>query len=227
MSAKCSCDNCEHALALCQKNVGYHDWNFSGLICHRENVTSILSIGSSYHGLSSTSPYAYSPLAATASLHNTYSPHQHSAASLGMGGTSHLANGLSPYESSLQSATTSSLTGLYGVSTTSRSSVMTLGMPTIPVPQWPSTPLLPSTPVSFPSLQSRSSSNAAPLHSPLTAQVYSADTASHLRSHSHSASQSIEVGDATYTLQQHSPEQMLPECASTEPSVNTSKPLLY
>ena len=68
-------------------------------------------------------------------------------------------------------------------------------------------------------LQARPGSNAAPLHSPLTAQVYSADTTpTHLRSHSHSASQSIDVGDATYTLQQHSPEQMLPECASTEPA---------
>lgn len=176
--------------------------------------------GSSYHGISSTSPYAYSPLAATASLHNTYSPHQHSS-SLGMAaaGTGHLANGLSPYDTSLQSSTSSSLTGLYGVSSTSRSSVMALGMPTIPVPQWPTTPLLPSNPVSFSSLQSRPGSNAAPLHSPLTAQVYSADTTpTHLRSHSHSASQSIDVGDATYTLQQHSPEQMLPECASTEPA---------
>ena len=199
------------------------------IFCHREILFffSLHYTGSSYHGLSSTSPYAYSPLAATAGLHNTYTPHQHSA-SLGMAatGTSHLANGLSPYDSSLQSSTASSLTGLYGVSTT-RSSVMTLGMPTIPVPQWPTTPLLPSTPVSFPSLQSRPGSNAAPLHSPLTAQVYSADTASHLRSHSHSASQSIEVGDATYTLQQHSPEQMLPECASTEPAVNTSELFLY
>lgn len=208
-AVKCSCDNLPRARLYC------YMYFMLGKILMLFSLTA----GSSYHGISSTSPYAYSPLAATAGLHNSYSPHQHSS-TLGMAAASsgHLANGISPYDSSLQSSTSSSLTSLYGVSSTSRSSVMTLGMPTIPVPQWPTTPLLPSNPVSFPSLQSRQGSNAAPLHSPLTAQVYSADTTpTHLRSHSHSASQSIDVGDA-YTIQQHSPEQMLPECASTEPA---------
>lgn len=138
--------------------------------------------------------------------------------------TGHMTNGLS-YDTGLQpsSTTTSPLGSLYGMSSQARSSMMGLGMPTLPMAQWPSTPILSSTPVSFPSLQSRpSSGNAAPLHSPLTAQVYTADaTTASMQLRSHSA-QSIDVGDTTYTLQQPSPDQMLPECASTEP-VNSSK----
>ena len=53
--------------------------------------------GSSYPGLSATSPYAYSPLAT--GLHGSYPPHQHST--LGMGST-HMTNGLSSYGTSLQ-----------------------------------------------------------------------------------------------------------------------------
>lgn len=106
-----------------------------------------------------------------------------------------------------------SLNGLYG--STHRSSIsqpmMPLGMHASAY--WPmasATPLLPATTVSR-----HGSSNTAPLHSPITAQVYSTDT-SHLRTHS--AQSSLEVSDGTYSLQQHSPDQMLPECASTEPS---------
>ena len=128
--------------------------------------------------------------------------------------TSHLTNGLggTSYDSSTlqpSSSTTPPLSGFYGMS---QARSMSLGMPTLPVGQWPSTPILSSPPVSFHSRPS--SGNAAPLHSPLTAQVYSADTS--LRTHS---AQSIDVGDSSYSsLQQHSPDQMLPECASTEPS---------
>lgn len=101
-----------------------------------------------------------------------------------------------------------------------RSSVMGLGMSTLPMANWPSTPILSSTPVSFPSLQSRpSSGNAAPLHSPLTAQVYTTDGTNALQLRTHS-SQNLDVSDTgSYSLQhQHSPDQMLPECASSEPS---------
>ena len=132
--------------------------------------------------------------------------------------SSHLTNGLSPYETTLQpsSTTTSPMGGIYGMSTNARSSVMGLGMSTLPMANWSS---LSSTPVSFPSLQSRpSSGNAAPLHSPLTAQVYTADGTSGLQLRTHS-SQNLDVGDTSYSLQhQHSPDQMLPECASSEPS---------
>ena len=174
-------------------------------------------IGSSYSGLTATSPYAaaaYSPLAT--GLHSSYPSHQHS-----MGSSSHIANGLSSYDTgSLQpsSTTTSPMGGIYGMSTNPRSSVMGLGMSTLPMANWPSTPILSSTPVSFPSLQSRpSSGNAAPLHSPLTAQVYTADgTATGLQLRTHST-QNLDVGDTSYSLQ-HSPDQMLPECASSEPS---------
>ena len=167
----------------------------------------------SYHGISS-SPYASAAAATygalTNGLHSSYPSQQNTLLSGGSGMTSHLTNGLggTSYDSStLQptSSTTPPLSGFYGTRS------MSLGMPALPVGQWPSTPILSSPPVSFHSRPS--SGNAAPLHSPLTAQVYSADT---LRTHS---AQSIDVGDSSYSsLQQHSPDQMLPECASTEPS---------
>jgi hypothetical protein len=50
--------------------------------------------------------------------------------------------------------------------------------------------------------------------------VYTADTGLSLQMRNHSV-QSLDVSDSAYALQQHSPDQMLPECASTEP-VNTS-----
>lgn len=174
--------------------------------------------GGSYHSLSSGSPYASAAAATygalTNGLHGSYPTQPNSLLSGGAGMTSHMTNGLggASYDSSsLQpsSSTTPPLSSFYGMSQ-ARSM-----MPALPMGQWPSTPILSSTPVSFHSLQSRpSSGNAAPLHSPLTAQVYSADTS--MRTHS---AQSIDVGDSSYSsLQQHSPDQMLPECASTEPS---------
>lgn len=178
-------------------------------------------LGSSYPGLTATSPYAaaaYSPLAT--GLHSSYPSYQHSPLTMGSG-SNHVTNGLSSYDGSLQptSSTTSPMGGIYGTSTNARSSVMGLGMSTLPMANWPSTPILSSTPVSFPSLQSRpSSGNAAPLHSPLTAQVYTADGSAGLQLRTHS-SQNLDVSDTSYSLQhQHSPDQMLPECASSEPS---------
>ncbi|XP_011410489.1 PREDICTED: BEL1-like homeodomain protein 9 [Amphimedon queenslandica] len=173
----------------------------------------------SYHGLSS-SPYASAAAATygalTNGLHSSYPSQQNTLLSGGSGMTSHLTNGLggTSYDSStLQptSSTTPPLSGFYGTRS------MSLGMPALPVGQWPSTPILSSPPVSFHSRPS--SGNTAPLHSPLTAQVYSADTS--LRTHS---AQSIDVGDSSYSsLQQHSPDQMLPECASTEPMLSDHK----
>lgn len=61
-------------------------------------------------------------------------------------------------------------------------------------------------------LQARPSSNTGPtLHSPLTAQVYTGDSSSTLRN-----SGTLDMSE--YSLSQHSPDQMLPECASSEPS---------
>ena len=153
---------------------------------------SSLSTGGTYQ-LPSTSPVA--PAAAyNTGLATGYS--QHFPSTIMGSAPTQLTNGLS-YDSSLQpcTSTTSPLSGFYGMNSHSR---MSVGMTAFGMGQWST---LPSTPVSFPNLQSRpSSGNAAPLHSPLTAQ-------------------SIDVGDTTYSsLTQHSPEQMLPECASSEPS---------
>lgn len=133
--------------------------------------------------------------------------------------TSHMTNGLGSYDTSTMpqhsSSSTSPLGSFYGMSSSQSRSAMGIGMSSLSMGQWPSTPILSSNPVSFSSLQTRPSSDGstgAPLHSPLTAQVY---TDASLRTHS---AQSIDVGDSTYSLQQHSPDQMLPECASTEPS---------
>ena len=78
-----------------------------------------------------------------------------------------------------------------------------------------SSSLLPSaTPSVSSALQSRPSSNTGPtLHSPLTAQVYSSDPGV-LRTQT-----GLDMGETgPYSLSQQSPDQMLPECASTEPS---------
>lgn len=106
------------------------------------------------------------------------------------------------------------MNGLYGTSQ-QRMSQPLIGMPT--AFNWHTMPTAATTPLNLTTTsagslqQSRPSSNTGPLHSPLTA--YSADA---LRTHS---GQSLDVADGTYSLQQPSPaEQMLPECASTEPS---------
>lgn len=80
----------------------------------------------------------------------------------------------------------------------------------------PSAPslLASATPAAVSSLQARPSSNTGPtLHSPLTAQVYTDPNA--LRTQA-----TLDMSEAgAYSLaHQHSPDQMLPECASAEPS---------
>lgn len=104
------------------------------------------------------------------------------------------------------------MNGLYGASQ-QRMSQPLIGMPAFNWHTMPAATPLSLTTTSAGSLQqSRPSSNTGPLHSPLTA--YSADT---LRTHS--GQSALDVADGTYSLQQPSPaEQMLPECASTEPS---------
>ena len=119
----------------------------------------------------------------------------------------------------------SSANGLYSHTqrpTLSQPSMM-IGMPTFP--NWSATSLLPSAsspsvsmPLTLPSSRHTTGSNTAQLHSPLTAQVYSIDS-SHMRSHTGA---SLEVGDGTYALPQHSPDHLLPECAATEPGECTS-----
>ena len=157
-------------------------------------------------GISTASPYSYQ-------LHSAanYSAQQHPASLSPMQPTSQriphgVGSSLIYSESSPQ---VSSTPGLYG--RPPLPPTMMAAMPTFNWPAMPTPPLLPSTSVS---VQSRPcGSNAAPMHSPITAQVYSAD----LRTHS---GQLLEVNDGTYTPpQQHSPpEHMLPECASSEPS---------
>ena len=102
------------------------------------------------------------------------------------------------------------MNGLYGTSQ-QRMSQPLIGMPAF---NWhtAATPLSLTTTSTGNLQQSRPSSNTGQLHSPLTA--YSADA---LRTHS--GQSALDVADGTYSLQQPSPaEQMLPECASTEPS---------
>ena len=120
----------------------------------------------------------------------------------------------SPAAASSLSSTNGLYTPAQRPSSLSQSSMM-IGMPAFH--NWSATSLLPSaaSSVSIPTLPSsrHATSNTAPLHSPLTAQVYSIDS-SHMRPHSGG---SLDVGDSTYALQQHSPDHLLPECAATEP----------
>ena len=159
-------------------------------------------------GISTASPYPYQ-------LHSAanYSAQQHQASLSPMQPTSQrIPHGVGSsliYSDAPATASMQSTAGLYGRHPLPPT--MMAAMPTFNWPAMPTTPLLPSTSVS---VQSRPcGSNAAPMHSPITAQVYSAD----LRTHS---GQLLEVNDGTYTPpQQHSPpEHMLPECASSEPS---------
>ena len=147
-------------------------------------------------------------------------PTQHPSAAIGLQAAQRVQNGptnvytsdtSSLYQTSISSGST--MNGLYGTSQ-QRMSQPLIGMPaafnwhTMPTA---ATPLNLTTTSAGSLQQSRPSSNTGPLHSPLTA--YSADA---LRTHS---GQSLDVADGTYSLQQPSPaEQMLPECASTEPS---------
>lgn len=148
--------------------------------------------GSSY--VSNQSPYAaaYTPL--------TYQT-QHTSPALGLQNTRLNGPSTAIYTTETTTMPPSS-NGLYGTPT-GRSSLINMSAFNWSMASPACTSLLP--PVS---MQSRQGSTA-PLHSPLTAQVYSADAPHH---------QTLDVSDG-YSLQpQHSPEQMLPECASTEPN---------
>lgn len=170
------------------------------------------------------SPYpTYNTGASLSGLSNSY-PSQHMNSSLLQ---NHTAPRTAIYSDTLTvpnpaAAAASSLSSTNGLYTpTQRSSLsqssMMIGMPAFH--NWSASSLLPSasSSVSIPTLSSSrqhtTSNPTAPLHSPLTAQVYSIDS-SHTRLHSGG---SLDVGDSTYALSQHSPDQLLPECAATEP----------
>ena len=179
------------------------------------------------------SPLFYKPLSTiagpyTAGLAGSYTystlsyPAQHPSAAIGLQAAQRVQNGptnvyasdtSSLYQTSISSGTT--MNGLYGTSQ-QRMSQPLIGMPAAAF-NWHTAMPAAATPLNLTATstgslqQSRPSSNTGPLHSPLTA--YSAEA---LRTHS---GQSLDVADGTYSLQQPSPaEQMLPECASTEPS---------
>ena len=167
------------------------------------------------------SPYPTynTPTAALSGLSNSY-PGQHMNSSVLQNHTQRTAiysDAVAVQSPAVASSLSSAANGLY--TPTQRSSLsqssMMIGMPAFH--NWSATSLLPSasSSISIPALPSsrHTSSNTAPLHSPLTAQVYSIDS-SHMRPHSGG---SLDVGDSAYSLQQHSPDQLLPECAATEP----------
>ena len=146
-------------------------------------------------------------------------PTQHPSAAIGLQAAQRVQNGptnvyasdtSSLYQTSVSSGST--MNGLYGASQ-QRMSQPFIGMPAFNCYTMPAaTPLSLTTTSAGTLQQSRPSSNTGQLHSPLTA--YSADA---LRTHS--GQSALDVADGTYSLQQPSPaEQMLPECASTEPS---------
>lgn len=111
------------------------------------------------------------------------------------------------------SSSTASLNyGLYSSNPRSQQ-LLGMGMSSWPAAGAASSSLFPSSSPGI-SMQSRPSSNTGPtLHSPLTAQVYSTETGV-LRSQS-----ALDMGDGRYSsISQPSPEHILPECASAEPS---------
>lgn len=128
-----------------------------------------------------------------------------------------LSNGHSSVYSADNSSYGSTITSssLYGSQQRSAFTQPLIGMPNLA--NWPAMPstthLLPTTSsLSIVHPTRPSSHNVPPIHSPLTAQVYSTDT---LRTQT-----ALDVTDGTYSYQQqHSPDsQILPECASSEPS---------
>lgn len=132
------------------------------------------------------------------------------ASTMGLHGAALSSN---PYSTDIPASRSSLHSGAnYGIyASTSRSSLTNqfIGVPAFA--NWASTaPPLLST--STPS--SRAGGNTGPtLHSPLTAQVYSADPSS-LRGQA-----TLEMTESgPYALSQASPDQMIPECASAEPS---------
>lgn len=124
---------------------------------------------------------------------------------MGLHGASLSSN---PYSTERSSSLQSSLQpgANYGIyASTTRSSLPNHQFIGVPAFNWSSSappPLSTSTP------SSRASTNTGPtLHSPITAQVYSTD---------HRAT--LDLAESGYTLSQPSPDQMIPECASAEPS---------
>lgn len=181
------------------------------------------------YGVAAAAANAYSPYptyntgtaALSAGLSNSYTnPHMNSSVLQNHTAATQRASLYSDavaVQSPVAASSLSSTNGLYTPiqrPSPSQSSMM-IGMPAFH--NWSTTSLLPSgsSSVSLPTLPSsrHATSNTAPLHSPLTAQVYSIDS-SHMRPHSGG---SLDVGDSTYSLQQHSPDHLLPECAATEP----------
>lgn len=164
------------------------------------NFKSIPPLGAYNSSLSSASPYT---MQYSATLQGSYPTNQ---THLGLGPSHRLAgNFYNTAEVPSSSSSTSLNYGLYA--TTSRPPI---GLSALA--NWSSTQgLLPgsSTPLAS-SMQARPSSNTGPtLHSPLTAQVYTDPNA--LRPQA--------PLDPYSSLARQSPDhQMLPECASTEPS---------
>lgn len=170
-------------------------------------------------GTYATSPYTtYAP--ALSSLQGGYAAtHHHSALSasqqagnqrMPLNGTqsSLVYSDALPSSAVHQHQSSLSMNGLYGCTQKpSGLPTMTLGMSPFPVSNW-----------SASSLVHPSGRSIAPLHSPLTG--YSAEGSTHIRGHS---GQALDVGDSSYSLQQHSPDQMLPECASSEPCKYVNK----
>lgn len=177
---------------------------------HNMDMCYILPAGI-YNPSLSSNPYPYSSI--------PYASHQQTA-SVGLSRVQPIQT--SPYNTDIPMVPTSimaspSSTSLnYGLySSTSRP----VNQPLLSMctPSWPATAaassLFPNS-SSVVNMQSRPSSNTGPtLHSPLTAQVYSTETGV-LRSQS-----TLDMGEGGYSaLSQPSPDQMLPECASSEPS---------
>ena len=160
-------------------------------------------------GSYATSPYIYPQLA------SGYT-NQTSTATLGLPSQRmQLSNGpCSVYSADSTSAYcgTVSSSSLYGSQQRSSLTHPVIGMTNLSWPAMPSsTQLLPTTSSlsTIPPPPRPSSHNVPPIHSPLTAQVYSDP----LRQ------TSLDVSDGSYSYQQqHSPDQMLPECASSEPT---------
>ncbi|XP_064398510.1 iroquois-class homeodomain protein irx-5-like [Halichondria panicea] len=197
-------------------------------------TVSMASSDSGYHGSVSGS-YGASSYLYPQALNSTYSSNQTSAASLSnlsaIRGQSLLGNGQQPTinnvyspDSSTAYCSTISSSSLYGAP--QQRSTFAQPLIGVPNPNWPA--MLPSSAsqvlhttsaLSSLPLQRQSSQNIAPLHSPLTAQVYSSDP---LRSQT-----SLDMNDGSYNClqQQHSPDsQILPECASSEPTMLQESP---
>lgn len=178
-------------------------------------------------GSYATSPYStYAP--SLSGLQSGYAVSHHSALSQ-QGGNQRMPNGGASslvYSDTLPSSavhqhqSSISMNGLYSctqkpAALPSMAPMAALGMSPFPVSNWSASSLVQQ---SGQLAVHPTGRNIGPLHSPLTA--YSAES-SHIRSHT---GQSLDaVGDSTYSLQQHSPDQMLPECASSEPMLENSK----